>query len=140
MDTFPDDLPLRREYGDATVPEGLSPPIKSFPHPTLPGLVCLHSLEVGGEFARTVHYCSAPHLYPWDDGVLHRRVVDVGPWHVPMWGERTEIQCHTTSRSHPWNIGQKRPGYHHCGQCGFPTWIEHHGVAAGVCDRCGYQG
>lgn len=55
------------------------------------------------------------------------------------YGKRREVQCHT-DRRHPWNDGASKPGYHFCGACGYPAWIEFHGVADGFCQCCGYQG
>ena len=128
-------LELRWAYGFPRDMIDLGEPLASFPRLDGLGDVRLH--EVDGRLYVTYPRKS---LKDAERGYLYREVC---PWPEVKrheWGLATSHQCHTADPSHPWNTGSKRPGYHDCGACGYPTWHEIHGVAAGFCVRCGYHG
>ena len=135
-------LPLRYYVDSIALPGGLSAPLATFPgrHPTQGSLgeVCLHIQEETGSL-----FVSYPKfsLLPKDHGMLVREVCPIpAGFLVKKWGKAEQVQCHTEDPEHPWNIGSEKPGYHRCGACGYPTFIEVHGYSAGHCERCGYHG
>lgn len=54
-------------------------------------------------------------------------------------GATRSLRCHRATTESYHTPGCER-GYHLCGHCGFPAWIEVHGCADGGCVYCGYHG
>lgn len=129
-------LELRHAWGqwDRPIPD-LGEPVATFDHADGLGEVRLHKV---GE----VYWVTYPHrsVHHEDRGTLYRECCPYAEVANREFGKVKRVRCHTASPSHPWNEGKDMPGYHKCGACGYPTWIECHGVAAGGCERCGYHG
>ena len=127
-------------FPDSKIPK-CGPALASFPHadPSR-GAVTLHR-DAGGR----LWGCSVQTSCRQDDRTADGRDGLVRewfplPWTDPKgWGEVREARCHTADPRHPWNEGRPRPGFHACGACGYPAWLEWHGVAAGRCECCGYD-
>ena len=111
----------------------LSDPVASFPNAQGRGPVELREDERGHLWVE----------YPWEAKgerpTRRAEPLECGT-NRENWGLTTARQCHRKDPRHPWNRGQPKPGYHFCNACGFPTWIEAHGVAYGQCERCGHHG
>jgi hypothetical protein len=126
---------------DRTVtPEQLGKLLRSFPNAAGLGPVELYRNDSA---SFPVYWVVGPRksLKRGEEGVLIREAIPLGAgFPVGLWGRVMWIQCHTNDPTHPWNKGNDEAGTHKCGLCGFPTWREVHGFAAGECERCGYHG
>ena len=52
-------------------------------------------------------------------------------------GQHRKVQCHRKCSGYE---NYTADGYHTCGACGYPAWVEVHGMADGMCECCGHSG
>ena len=127
----------RTAYGPEPVPE-VGEPLQTFKHGQGLGEVRLHQ-DPERDYLLWVSFPRYS-LKKGEEGILVRVFCPYPEVYRKDWGKARYHQCHTKSRTHPWNQGAESPGSHRCGACGFFTWQEIHGVADGFCLRCGYYG
>ena len=139
--------PLRAD-GPGTFPEAwargrriaLGPPVRGFEHAELLGArVTLHEDAAGGLWI--VYPAGTYQDQDGGPGPFEMRAERLWFWNRGIWPGPATARCHTGDPSHPWNQDPRTPpGFHRCGACGFPAWLESHGNASGHCERCGHEG
>lgn len=85
------------------------------------GTVTLEQSPDGKHWVRAQSYSYRP-----DDECVVEMLATIALEQGRNWGTVASAQCCFKS--------------HDCGHCGYPTWIESHGNAAGHCARCWYHG